>query len=295
MEFNLFNRKKQTVIVFVVIVIILAVIITTLQPFKYNAKAKLLIIQDFSGNMDPYAMARSNQYIGSLLANIVPSYSFYKEVMNSGFKIDQTYFDPAEGVNKELKAWEKTVEAKPSGDSGMLEINVYHTDRYQAEQLIRAINFTLMTKNQQYHGGGDNITVKVIDDPMISDWPVKPNILLNLGLALIFGLCIALAYIFIFPESQYDLHLMPKADLTKGSEMPYPSLNHETYREQVVMSKPVQETVRERPLSYEQAIREQMNERSATVNNQQSNNNSFKAPEPEKKISFNGNMRNILQ
>ncbi len=175
------------------IVIMMSVLIFA-QPLKYGATSELLIVQQYSGGTDPYSISRSNQYLSSMLASVVTSQSFYGEVMNSGFSIDQEYFNTDARI--QMKTWEKTVEAKSIGDSGMIEISVFHPDRYQAQQIARAINSTLRLKNGQYRGSGSDLTIKVLNEPIVSVWPVKPNIPLNMILAIVFGLLLVLVHIY---------------------------------------------------------------------------------------------------
>ncbi|MFA6548751.1 MAG: hypothetical protein WCT39_02300 [Candidatus Margulisiibacteriota bacterium] len=209
MDLNLLKKKKGTLITIVALFLVFSLGISLVQKLKYGSESKVLVYQKFPGGTDIYTINRSNEYLSGVLASVVASDSFYEEVKNAGFSIDFNYF-AKEGAGKdELKKWEKTVSAKPLADSGIMQIDVYHPDRYQAEQISRAVNFVLMTKNQNYHGGGDSVVVKVIDKPTVSNWPVKPNILLNLALALIFGLVLGLTYIYLFPEDKYNLSAWP--------------------------------------------------------------------------------------
>ena len=63
--------------------------------------------------------------------------------------------------------------------------------------MVRAINYNLITKNNYYHGLGDKVTLKVIDEPLVSNWPAKPNLPLNFGLAIVLGVLIGLAQIYV--------------------------------------------------------------------------------------------------
>ncbi len=180
-----------------------------IQGFKYGAESKVLVYQKFPAGTDIYSINRSNEYLSSVLSEVVKSDSFYSEVMQAGFNIDADYFNQEGNSRDILKKWGQTAEARPAIDSGMININIFHPDRSEAEKIARAVNFVLVTKNQNYHGGGENVVIKVIDKPAVSEWPIKPNIPLNLSLALIIGLVIAFTYIYLFPEERYDLSFWP--------------------------------------------------------------------------------------
>ena len=85
-------------------------------------------------------------------------------------------------------------------DTGMITIKTYHQDKATADKINQAIAYTLMTKHSQYHGLGENVKIKIINDSTLSDWPVKPNIILNLFLGLIAGLAAGLYFIYLFPS-----------------------------------------------------------------------------------------------
>jgi capsular polysaccharide biosynthesis protein len=205
---NLIGRKKQTIISLLVVFLSIAIIFTAVQPFKYDSSMQLLTIISFKQDIDPYTASRSNEYLSNLLANIVSSGSFFEKIKTSGFNINNNYFHGSE--KQQLKQWTKTVKAKSIADTGIITIDVYHTDRAQAEEIAKAVAYTLQTTNSQYHGFGDGVNIKIIDQPTTSNYPVKPNLPLNLGLALSFALFFSLCYIYLFPEEKYNLRLWPR-------------------------------------------------------------------------------------
>jgi capsular polysaccharide biosynthesis protein len=207
---NLMGKKKQTFASMLIIFVAIAVIFSAVQPFKYDSNMKLLTIISFNKDVDPYTASRSNEYLSGLLANIVSSGSFLEKIKSSGFKIDNNYFQGTE--KQQIKKWTKTVKAKSVADTGIISVDVYHTDRAQAEEIARAVAYTLQTTNSQYHGFGDGVTIKIIDQPITSNYPVQPNLLLNLALAVAFALIFSLCYIYLFPEEKYDLRLWPKKE-----------------------------------------------------------------------------------
>ncbi|MBI2459466.1 MAG: hypothetical protein HYV53_02855 [Parcubacteria group bacterium] len=207
-EFILLLAKNKATMFFVVFIfLILALILTVIQPFKYGANSRVLVIQNFS-NPDPYLAAKSTEYLSNVLAKVIYSNSFFDNVLSSGYFINKNYF--GQTVKGQMKIWHKTVSAKAVNDSGIIAINVYHKDRPQAELINRAVIYTLQAKHGLYHGGGNSAAIKVIDQPITSNYPVQPNLILNFGLALALGLVFALTYIYLFPEEKYNIKLAPK-------------------------------------------------------------------------------------
>lgn len=205
---SLIGRKKPTIFLSLFMFVLVASALTFTQPLKYGAYSQLLVVQDFDSDIDPYTGSKSTEYLSNVLARVTESDAFFRDVMTSGFNIDQDYFP--ERADKKMKLWSKTVDAKAINDTGIISVSVYHEDRYQLEQISRAVNHVLRTKNGQYRGGGNKVAVKVIDEPVISNWPAKPNVILNYGLALAFGTVWSLVYIYLFPEEKYDLRLWPR-------------------------------------------------------------------------------------
>lgn len=183
----MFSKQNKSILKIVGFVLLLTLLLTVFQPLEYGAKSRLLIVQNNS-SLDPYSASKANEYLGNVLSKVVVSSSFYDDVMGAGFNIDKNYF--TDDARKIAKKWQKTVEAKNEADLGVIDIAVYHTDKLQAEQIAQAINYILKNESNKYHSAGDNISIKVIDQPLVSSWPVRPDLILNFGMALFLGLAI---------------------------------------------------------------------------------------------------------
>jgi capsular polysaccharide biosynthesis protein len=226
MFLDLIQRKKQTIFVIMLLFMAATLILTLIQPLKYRSSSKMLVIQEFPQGVDPYTVSKSNMYISNLLAQVVETNSFYNEVMDTEFNIDKNYFLKKNFFGSQTsKIWEDSVDARAIDDTGIIEIFTYHPDRFQNEQLAQAVNFILKTRHQLYHSTGENITLKVINEPSYSTFPVKPNIALNFSLSIMFGFMFSLAYIYLLPGDKYNIRIIP------GKINPYPmvSQNEEPY------------------------------------------------------------------
>jgi capsular polysaccharide biosynthesis protein len=204
---KLISKKQGTILTIVFAVIILTIGASLLMPLKYSAKSRLLVMQN-AGAADVYTLSKSNEYLGNLFAQVVYSGSFYDSVLSSQYDIDKNYF--AGSYSDQLKAWQKMVETKTLSDTGIIRINVYHTNPYQAQQISLAINDILINKNTEYQGGGQLVKVRAIDQTLISSYPVKPNLPQNAVLALAIGLLFSLVYIYLYPEEKHDIKLWSK-------------------------------------------------------------------------------------
>lgn len=216
MEINeyikLIGKKKGSIFSLIFVITILTLAVLLISPLKYEAKSRLLVVQSTNGN-DPYTISRSNEYLGNLFSQVAYSGSFYNLVLDSSYDIDKNYFSG--NYSEQIKKWHNTVNTKTLADTGIITINVYHTNPYQAQQIALAVNDVMMNKNSNYQGGAQGIKVNIIDQPLVSSYPVKPNIVQNTGLALFIALILSLVYIYLFPEERYSIRLWPRNRVKK--------------------------------------------------------------------------------
>jgi len=205
---KLIKKKKQTIFSITLLFFLISAVLTFIQPFKYSSESRLLVVQSIPAGVDPYQVNKANEYIAEVLAQIIPTNSFFNDVINTEFNINKTYF-PSDPL-KQLKKWRKTVKAHVSNNGGMISISVLHPDKYQSNQILKAVDYLIQKNHTLYHGSGENVSVKIVDQPFTSIFPVSPNIPLNLIFGLVLGLIFSLTYIFLFPEEVYNLRFLPK-------------------------------------------------------------------------------------
>ncbi len=199
MEFKEFlsivSQKKKTLWGFVALFLVLGALFVAIQKFQYSSKSQVLVVQENNRTLDAYAASRSNEYLSGILASVISSNSFYTKVTETNFGIETAYF--GDNPRSQMETWTKTVKARSVNDSGIISIVVYHPDRVQAEKILRAVNYVLMTQHASYHGAGDTVKVRLIDQPVTSTLPVKPNIPLVGGGAIVIGVLVGLVYIYL--------------------------------------------------------------------------------------------------
>jgi len=201
---KIIKKRRGTVIASVLIFLVVAMAITFSQPLKYRVSSRLLIMSDGSIS-DPYVIAKSNQYLSSLLSEAVYSGSFFQLLTASNYDIDWSYFSG--DYKEQTQKWKKSVLARNVNDTGVMEVEVYHPNPEQAKQLAYAVNNALITQNNVYQGSTNGLRVKVIDEPIVSAYPVKPNLPLNATAAIFFGGAFGLAYVYCFPLSRKERRL----------------------------------------------------------------------------------------
>lgn len=220
---KLSHKKRQTIWSWVFVFIALGLIFTFAQPLKYSATSKLLVIQN-TRDVDPYTVSKSNEYLGNLFSQVIYSSSFYNLTLDSQYNIDRSYF--TDSATKQQKIWKKTVKAKSLNNTGIIELEIYHPNPYQAKQVALAVNDVLINKNFNYQGMGDTVRVSVIDQPLVSSYPTNPNPLVNFALSILFGIAFAFLYIYFLPEEKYNFYLFgrSKAARRRAKEVQTPQV-----------------------------------------------------------------------
>lgn len=242
--FHILKRRKGVIIYAWLIFIAIGAIATFSQPLKYEAKSRLLIVQNVSG-VDPYTVSKSNQYLSSLFSQVVYSDSFFELVTSSNnFDIDRNYF--SDNYKHQMKIWGKTIYAK-SNDSGIIEISTYHPSAYQAKQIALGVNDVLINQGFNYQGGGDTVKVKIIDQPLVSDYPVKPNIAFNFIAFSFLGILAGLIYLYFRPYKK------PSAKQIKKSQNINQNINA-IPKSQFIFQDQVIEAIPARKQNYSQPI-----------------------------------------
>ena len=204
----LFDRTK-TIGAFAVVGLVAALLLCLVQPLKYSSTVRLLVMQDLGSATDAYTASRSEERIAENLSTIVYTTTFFDEVMDAGFSIQERYF-PSKDYKKRQE-WAKTVDATISRGSGLMTITAYHQDVSQAEQIARAVASVLTAKASEYTSGG-GVEVRLIDAPLNSRWPVKPNILANAVSGAVLGGLAGIGFVLTQYEKIRRRHQFPHED-----------------------------------------------------------------------------------
>lgn len=244
---DILKEKYLYVALGTVSVMALAFILTIVQPLNYSSSTEALVIQKQLTETDSYLSAKSAEKIATSLSSVIYSTSFFEKVSQTGL-VDLSEISALSEADKRDE-WEERVGAQVVPETGIIQITAYDTNPQEAENLASAVAYTLATQGDEYHGGGENIQVKVINSALTSKYPVKPNLFVNLALGLVIGLSGSLLYLYFLPE--FKISISPKKEVIKeeikeiiqpvipevGTEqcsvqaINYSVLDHETYPE----------------------------------------------------------------
>lgn len=220
---------RQTWLVYVLAVIFGMLTVAGLAIFRtaeYSAEVDLLVVQQYTIN-DPFTANKSAAAVRDTLADIIHTTAFYSQVRQSQ-PVDLTALDGL-AEDKRREKWEKIVETKSSNSSATLTIVGYDENPGQAEAIASSVAQALVRFGGEYHSSPDTIQLRVVDDPIVSSYPTRPNLLTNGVAAAVFGAMLGALILFLRPSSDFGY-----ANRMKDARYnPHDSRGHDDYSDVV--------------------------------------------------------------
>lgn len=161
-----------------------ALLFSLFYPLEYSSSARFLILQKNQSSLDPYTALKSAEQIGDTLSQVIYTSLFFDRVFQTDPSIKQSLFSQSE--RKKRKVWKRIISTQSGRGSGFLTLTVYHHDRSEARKIIQAITHVLVNEGWQYVNS--DIVVRVVDAPLDSRFPVRPDIPMNVAMGCIIGL-----------------------------------------------------------------------------------------------------------
>lgn len=165
-----------------------------IQPPKYKASSSILVVQEQIGGQDIYSISKSAQYICQVLKEGIYSDSFFDKVIESPYQIEISDF-PKE-LKQKRKEWQKNVKVQIVRDLGLMEINVFYSNKEKTKNLSMAITDVLKNNHDFYHGNKENVELKILNNPLVSEKPVSINLWFGTLFGGLLGFCSSLFWIF---------------------------------------------------------------------------------------------------
>ena len=235
--FRKIKEKWQTVLILVFVVMAITFSISTFIPAKYSSEIKMMIIQDHqSEKVDAFSAAKSAEYLSDIISDVVFTDSFMRDVLDAPFDVKKKF--PNSSEEKE-KVWEKTVDVKKENDTGIIDIRVLEKSKEDAENIAESVAWALSTRGSQYHGGGDSVTIKLINGPVTSEKPAVPNVLVNTLLAFIVGIMGSFSIVYFFDDFELIAFSSNKINRANGQTNGNISQRIEQIREELKKQKTI--------------------------------------------------------
>lgn len=214
--FDYFWKKKLTIGLVIGVSTLAVLIYTALQPFEYRSTAQMIVVHQ-NENLDSYTASRAAERSAKTLSNVVGTTSFFESVLASDAEI-QDVFGVSELERRDN--WNKSIEVAVTPDTGVLTLSAYSKSAAQAEKIAGAAVMSLATQQWKYLGAGTSATVEMIDAPLTSSSPVRPNIVVNVLGGVAVGLLIGMSIVVLRDPQLRSTQKAAKPQGAAKAEMP---------------------------------------------------------------------------
>jgi capsular polysaccharide biosynthesis protein len=204
-------RNQKGFLFFVgVIFSIVGFIVLLFSGAHYEVRTDFLVSQEEIGAKDYYTLARSSEYIGKILGEVIYSERFIAALIDTG-KVNSEFlpFDK----KARLEKWQDMVKIKRELDLGIIQVTVASDTVRDAQKVSQAVAQVLIDKNGLFLGTNDkNIPISILSGPIAERNPsLKEMISVIIG-GFVFGILSALLGIFLKYEAlrPKDMPVEPK-------------------------------------------------------------------------------------
>lgn len=199
------NRKQEAIFIIIALTTIIGLYINFLLPKRFEAKSKILLVQENASNIDTFTAIRGAEQAANTLKHIVNSPAVLGRILNENPEIKEEYFK--ENAQKRAKQWKKLTKTTLVPNTGILTISTYHPDPKQAQGLAEGLISTLKKNNQAYFGQKNNLQLTVLEKPSVGTNYAQPNALVNTFLGFLVGLAISGGLVYFYPEKELQFSL----------------------------------------------------------------------------------------
>lgn len=182
---DVLRRRSKLMVAVVLVAVALAAAATWLVTPVYQSTSRIYVsAPDSTTNGAAAGGVLSEQRVAA-----------YVEIVDSSLLADKV--STQLGLNETLREMRDKVSAKAVGETSVLEINVRDTDASDAQAIAQAYAENLVDTAADIESSTDDaptpVKVTIIDPANAPSSPAFPNPVLNLTLAVIFGLVLAVA------------------------------------------------------------------------------------------------------
>jgi len=197
--FTILKRHWVAIMVTTFITFSVSVALTVTQPMEYRSAFTVLAI-DNDANLDGYAAAKSAERLSQSLGRTIPTTVFADFVYGQLKARADLKDNPliSSDIQTRRDEWSKRITVQSIPDVGQVKVAVYQSDRTQAEIIANAISIAVTATGSEYLGGGKDVVLKIVDTPLTTKTPVRPNVFANLAVGIILGLGGAIAILLLF-------------------------------------------------------------------------------------------------
>ncbi len=185
---KVFLKHLRLIIIWGLVIGIISGAVSLVFPMKYSAESQVLIISRDRTGVDPYTQVKSAERIGENLAQVMRTTDFYQKVMESTSQFDRERWNSL-SERKQRKMWQKDVVGSMVYGSSLLKITTYSESKDDAKALSDAVTQMVSSRGWEYVGG--DVAIKSVNSPLVSNFPTRPNLLMNILVGFVVGVLLA--------------------------------------------------------------------------------------------------------
>ncbi len=212
LNLDIIKSKWQFILLATLTSAALVFMISAIIPPTYSSEVKLLILQK-NLSTDSYQAAKSSEYAGEIIREVVQSANFMQAVLESKHNVKDDF---GEDPKERIKKWNKTVTAGRATGAGIIMLEIFHKDTGENKAITNAVIEKLLFDGKRYHGNS-NIFLKNIGGPIFSDKPEYPKVFLNTLIGGLAGILLALGIIAIWGDKADSWIYTQKSKPSKGN------------------------------------------------------------------------------
>ncbi len=178
-------RRSRFLIIGGLLCALLSVAVSFLFPLQYRAGAQILILPRVQYGSDPFSATKASEQVAENLSSVVSTDEFRSLVVSALPEELQASFN-RQSPKKTRVYWNNTVEASPVFGTNFLSISAYSTNKDVAMQVVSVVAQTLLERGQEYTPSP--IMPRIINNPVVSEYPARPNIVMNMVLGFFVGM-----------------------------------------------------------------------------------------------------------
>jgi capsular polysaccharide biosynthesis protein len=184
---HILKKHRRLIVVTGLLVGLASVLVSLFFPLDYRADAQVLLLSQSRYGVDPYTVVRSAERVGENISHVMETQDFFSKVIAHDQSLDTRRFqNVSDRVRR--KRWQRTIDASMVFGTGVMNVSAYHTDPAQATRYATAAAQTLVDQGWEYAPG--DMTMKIVNQAVVTRWPVRPNILLNLIVGFVVGVLV---------------------------------------------------------------------------------------------------------
>lgn len=248
---SIFRQGKRTLIIFAILGLLIGFVFSITKPLQYRSQASVLVIPDPRVNQDGYQATKSAEKYALTLSSVMPTMSFYNKVIAQNPAIAVLF---SKDQNKQRKEWQRDIQVQAVPETGILRLAVYNHEKENAQEILTSVVSVLEKEGPAYLGGNSAVMIYMIDSPLATSIPVRPNYPLNMLGGIVTGLLVGAVIVFVRAESGSEKNIEAGESKVEVAKI-YPAIasqnNFSQETETKIQLGPAFSQAQTRPANYE--------------------------------------------